>query len=476
MFEKSHLEAIFFDSYMELPLHELKSPLIFAELVLGLSLYDWQVKTLVQFRDPTKRVKVSVAAPNGSGKDDRVIACLALWYMVRFPRSKVVITSKDARQLDEQTMTSMRKHTEKLGGWKFQERYVESPTGSRCVMFTTDEPGRAEGWHKGANDEKEPLLVIVNEAKSVPDDIFQAFDRCTFNGILYISSAGLMSGRFYDSHTKEAESFYRQIVTLDQCPHMLTGISGERVKDLLANREPWFIRSTLYSEFINQDENTRFMFDLAHVQRAMRYAPVFQKDFSRSAFCDFAAGGDENVLALRDGNRVQIIDAWRERDTMSAVGRFILHFRELNLKPEEIYGDAGGMGVSMINRMNEMGWPIRGVNNNGKPRSDNYKNLVAEMWGETADAVSKGKLGLPDDPVLLAQLTTRPIKIWSDGKIGLIPKEEMPKSPDRADAVCGAWTCRGPIKTSFDRHNPWDGPEEDEAYAAFDVPAGMHAG
>lgn len=473
----SALRAHFRFSVMELPVEEFKHPLVFAEALLGLSLYRWQDKAMVWYRDPKVRTKGSIVAPNGSGKDDRVIACLALWYMTRFPRSKVVITSKDSRQLDEQTMSSMRKHAEKLGGWKFQERYIESPTGSRCIMFTTDEAGRAEGWHK-EDDEKGPLLIIVNEAKSVPNDIFEAFDRCTFNGILYISSAGLMQGRFYDSHTKEAASFQRQKVTLDECPHMLTGISGERVRDVIANREQWFIRSTLYSEFINQDENVRFMFDLAKVQDAMRFGPVYQRDISRSAFCDFAAGGDENVLAVRDGNRIDIVDAWRERDTMSAVGRFILKFRELRLTPEEISGDAGGMGIAMINRFHELGWPIRGVNNNGKPRSDTYKNLVAEMWGETAAAVSKGLLKLPDDPILQAQLTTRPLKIWSDGKTGLMSKEDMQKagisSPDRADAVCGAYTCRGPVKTAYDRQNPWSGPDEEEDYLV--APPGMHAG
>jgi hypothetical protein len=38
----------------------------------------------------------------------------------------------------------------------------------------------------------------------------------------------------------------------------------------------------------------------------------------RSAFCDFAAGGDENVLAVRDGDYVRVVAAWRDPDTAAA--------------------------------------------------------------------------------------------------------------------------------------------------------------
>ncbi len=460
-------------------LDAIRSPIGFAEHVLGLSLYPWQDRALCWFLDPRKRTKGSVAAPNGSGKDDRVIAVLVLWLLTIYPRAKVVITSKDARQLDEQTMTSLRRHSARFPDWKFQERYIETPTGGRCIMFTTDEPGRAEGWHK-EDDLDGPLYIIANEAKSIDDAIFQAFDRCTYNGLLYISSTGLMQGRFYDSHTRYAADFKREIVRLSDCPH----IPEERIRDVIAmyGREHWFTKSTLFSEFISQDDSSRFVFPLEATQRAMRYAPVHRTDWSRSAFCDFAAGGDENVLAIRDGNRIEIVAAWKDTDTMQAVGRFILEFRKHSLTPEEIFGDGSGLGAPMIHRLHEMGWPITGILNQGRPSSPLYKNLGAEMWGETAAAVIKGELGLPDDPVLLAQLTTRPAKIWSDGKTGLMSKDDMRKeglaSPDRADAVCGAYLCRGKQLSAFDRHNPWAQANGDdfEAETPNAAPAGMHAG
>jgi hypothetical protein len=52
------------------------------------------------------------------------------------------------------------------------------------LSFTTDEPSRAEGHHKNAHS---PLLMIVDEAKSVEAEIFQALDRCTYNVLLIYS-------------------------------------------------------------------------------------------------------------------------------------------------------------------------------------------------------------------------------------------------------------------------------------------------
>jgi len=50
------------------------------------------------------------------------------------------------------------------------------------------------------------------------------------------------------------------------------------------------------------------------------------------AFCDFAGSGDESVFAVCNGNRAEIVDAWISRDTMHAVGKFLTHFRRLNLQ------------------------------------------------------------------------------------------------------------------------------------------------
>ena len=54
------------------------------------------------------------------------------------------------------------------------------------------------------------------------------------------------------------------------------------------------------------------MISLEHV-RALFDDPPTHIRGRPSAFCDFAGPGDESVLALCDGNRAEIVDAWRSK-------------------------------------------------------------------------------------------------------------------------------------------------------------------
>jgi hypothetical protein len=238
------------------------SPIYFAEEILELRLYRWQDRAISWFENAVgKRVKGSLCTPNGAGKDSIVIASLALWWISLHKRGRVVITSKDSRQIDEQTYPAIERHRNKFRGWRFIERYVETPTGGKIILFTTDEPGRAEGFHRetlenGAANGDGPLLLIANEAKSVPEGIFTAFDRCTFDGLLYASSPGPMSGRFYDSQVRGEMGFKTLQVGLKDCPH----IPRERIADIIATYggDAPFTRSTLHGEFMEADGEARF--------------------------------------------------------------------------------------------------------------------------------------------------------------------------------------------------------------------------
>lgn len=457
------------------------SPIWFAEEVLKQPLYLWQDWTLTQIEDPRKRAKVSLAAPNGSGKSERVIATAALWWVWAHLRATVVITTKDGKQLDNQIWPAIRKHAEKFPEWKFNERFCSTPTGGRIICFTTDEPGRAEGWHK-ENDSAGPLLMIVDEAKSVEEGIFQAIDRCTYNALLLISSTGLRQGRFYDSHNSLAASFKTRRVKLEECPH----IPKERIDDVIAmyGRDHPFVKSTLFSEFMSQDDECSFLLTLEQFEACVLSPPKIKKG-TRTAFIDFAAGGDENVLAIRTGNQVELAAIFRERDTMAAVGRFLLEFKRHGLQSHEIYGDEGGLGKPIIDRLWEVGWQINRVNNGAAAHDDRYKHRGAEIWHEGTSQIARCDVILPNDPTLKAQLTTRKIVVGSDGRLGIEKKEDMKKrgvkSPDRADAILGALTHQpmmvqqynDPLSRAFEPGESWrDRMEEVESTgprAGFDA-------
>jgi hypothetical protein len=183
-----------------------------------------------------------------------------------------------------------------MSGWRFLDRYVETSTGGKIILFTTDEPGRAEGFHRetlenGAANREGPLLLIANEAKSVPEGIFSAFDRCTFDGLLYASSPGPMSGRFYESQVRPELGFRRLQIGLKDCPH----IPPERIADIVATygEDAPFTRSTLHGEFMEADGEARF--DFAGLEALREMAEVHHGSAERGYLAEQEGMGGGNV-------------------------------------------------------------------------------------------------------------------------------------------------------------------------------------
>jgi hypothetical protein len=348
--------------------------------------------------------------------------------------------------LDNQVWPALERHRQKFPAYVWRQREIETSTGGKIIGFVTDEATRVEGWH-AESDGSGPLLYILDEAKSIPEPIFQGVDRCTYNGLLYISSAGLMQGSFYESQRgKVADRFLRRAVRLDECPH----IDKERIADVIArygNDHP-FTRSTLYSEFTNQDGAQAFFVTLQAYEKCLESPPNY-KPGDRVAFCDFAGGGDENVFAVREGNRIRLIRSWREANEMAAVGEFIREFRKEGLKAEEIWGDNCGAGKPMIARFHELNWPINRFNG-GEAAFNNhdYCNRNAEVWDQTSRAIDRRELILPEDETLRAQIVSRRRAVDAKGRMKCESKEDMLKrglkSPDRADAVVGCAALREP--------------------------------
>lgn len=180
-------------------LQEIATPEGFAKHVIGIKLYDWQRNVL---RDLAKeQARVALRAANGSGKTSTVIASILLWHCFCFKRSISVTTAGVFRQVESQLWPSLRAYVNKLGaGWDVTSgeiRYTD-PQGdtSRIIGYSATDPGRAEGWH--AEDHKlHPLLMVVDEAKSVADPLFEAISRCQPTRLLIASSPGGTSGAFY---------------------------------------------------------------------------------------------------------------------------------------------------------------------------------------------------------------------------------------------------------------------------------------
>lgn len=403
---------------------------------IGMTLYPRQAEVLRALEKPGARV--ALKACNESGKTSRIITAAILWHLTMYPRGVVKSTSGSWHQITTQLVPKLKSFAHKFPAWKFHEQEVENGLGGYWWGISTNDAGRFEGAHA---DEDAPLLIIVDEAKTVPDAIFQAIERCRPTRLLLASSTGATEGEFYHAFGRNAP-YYTSLftITVDDCPH----ISREHVERTTAKwggRDSDLIKSMFWAEFMTKSDD--LVVNMAALERLLANPPMEQRKPECKGFCDFAAGGDENVFAVRRGNRVVIEDAWRERDTMAAVGRFILNFKRAGLEPWEIEGDADGLGKPMCDALAEAGWPITPFHGGQEPRFDeHYANLSAETWYEGAREIEQGTVILPADGELRGQLLSRRRRYNSKGKLGVEPKEEMRRrglpSPDRADAVLGA--------------------------------------
>lgn len=418
-----------------------------AELALakGAELYDWQCEALEAFG---RGWPTALLTCNGAGKTAVVAARAVDWFFNAFPRGKLVATSGSFNQLQNQLWPSVKQHlprTARVTGGT-SPCTITTREGGRGIGFSTNDPGKAEGFHPTISRDVDPVCILVDECKTVPDEIFEAFDRCTRRFQLYISSSGPPSGRFYDCMTKFASDYYTIRADWTKCPH-IDPAKVERDRRFYGEDSPLF-RSMHLAEFTSLDG--RVVLSPEALEAAFAKQEPADASGEKVGFCDYAAGGDENALAWRWGNVAKLHAFWRDSNTTQARREFRQHFEACQLHPGQVFGDADGIGNVIIKDFAEEGFRINEFHG-GIPARDpvNYANLISECWIEACRDIERGKIHLGPrekfDPGLFEQLTTRRLEWDSKGRLRIESKDDMRargiKSPDRADAYIGAIMC-----------------------------------
>lgn len=414
------------------------TPVIFAVTALKKKLYRWQADIMMDFAsgEPTTAV-----TPNGAGKTSVCIATLALWVLSEWPGATVVITSATYRAVKDQIFAALHSEPIRPTSWAFNDTEITTPQGGRILGFSTDRGGRFEGFHEHPD---RPLAIILDEAKSIRDDIFVAADRCQPTFLLYISSPGGPFGRFADSF-KNAR-FRQHRIGIEDCPHIDAAFIAAMAEQY--GEDSAIYRSMIRGEFSDESDQGKVVPFAAYTHAQANPPPA--RDGIDQVFCDFAETSDECVIARRQGNVLSVVDAWKpDGDTARIAARFEERLRPLAEAGAMLRGDADGTGHGYITTLKLRGIPITGVKNNDKPRDPHYYNLAAEMWWNFAKQVKACAYVLPADDVLTRQLCSRE-EVWvliegkkrygrEDGKLQLQPKKRSGMgSPDRADALIGA--------------------------------------
>lgn len=242
-FEKptSLIEALRF------PRHFLPSQC--AHLWLGLTLYPWQKKLLDDASEPLSRVARSMN--NAAGKTSTIIPIFGLTCMAAFPGCHVYSTSGSEMQVKEQLFISyLQPIIANKPGWKISTAAltVDAPNGSRWVGYRCKKGGKVEGFHGNWEQTSDgmwryrPVVYLVDEAKTVEDEIFQAIQRINPDFLLAVSTPGEERGWFYqaiDPDTLDDEGKQKQELKDMTSEEIEAKIKDreERLKELEAVKE-----------------------------------------------------------------------------------------------------------------------------------------------------------------------------------------------------------------------------------------------
>jgi phage terminase large subunit len=420
-----------------------QDPVAFVREMLGVEPLDYQAEFLNALL--TER-KISIRSGHGTGKSTAASWGMLWFVLLRFP-NKVVVTAPTSAQLFDALFAELKRWVNELppairGMLEVKSDRIELKAAA-SEAFISARTSRSETPEALAGVHSDNVMLVIDEASGVPEAVFEA-SAGSMSGesavTVMLSNPTRSSGTFYESQTRLSGSWWTRRWSCLDSPL----VSDNFVEDMKARygEESNAFRIRVLGEFPLADDDTIIPFHL--VDSAVNRDIVADDTAPIIWGLDVARfGSDKTALAKRQGGIITEINSWQGLDLMQTTGRVKAEYDGLpsNLRPREILVDVIGMGGGVVDRLRELGLPVRGINVSETPSmGSNYTNLRAELWFRLRGWLEARHSKLPKNEQLVAELTAIRYSFASNGKMKAESKDEMRKrglkSPDLADAVC----------------------------------------
>lgn len=433
-----------------------EGPAVFAKEALGAE------PTAQQYeggRAIIERRRVSIRSGHGTGKSAFMAWCVIWFEITHFP-AKVPCTAPTSHQLNDVLWAEIAKwfrrlveripHFGEWFSWSSERFYMtDRPNESFAVARTSrpENPEALQGFHS------ENILFLIDEASGVAESVFQVAEGALSTEGAYVVMAAnptRQEGYFYDSHHKMRERWAALHWSGEDSPN----VSKSYIDDM---RAKYGIDSPIYQvrvlgNFVTAEDGV-IPLELCESAKARDVAPtngniVWGLDVARF-------GNDSTAIAKRRGNtQMEPTREWFGKDTMQTAGLIKKEYDEAITRPVSINVDVIGIGAGVVDRLKELGLPVRGVNvAESASVSDRYSRLRDELWFRGREWLAARDCRLADDDALIAELTTAKYSLLSNGKIKVEGKDEMKKrgvtSPNRADAFLLTFADVGVVDDSW---------------------------
>lgn len=411
----------------------------------------------------------AIASGRGIGKS-ALVSWLIIWFLSTRLGSTVIVTANTESQLRSRTWAELGKWlTLAINGHWFKKtattlrpadwfeealkRDLKIDTGyyyAMASLWSEENPDAFAGIHSSYG-----VMLIMDEASGIPESIFSVSegffteptkDRYWFT----FSNPRRNTGAFYESFNSK-QAFWK---TQQIDSRTVEGTDKKQLNDLVEQygEDSSVAKVEVKGEFPSADEDTVIGLDLikSAVDRDVALTTsvpiVWGLDVART-------GKDKSALAVRQGNTLLEINTYNSPDLMQLCGAIKNRYdnEQAMNQPQEILVDVIGLGAGVVDRLLEVGLPVRAINVAESPSTKGtYLNLRAELWFKVRDWLAGRDVRIPPDDKLISELSTPIYKFNSAGKIKIESKEDMKKrglpSPDKADAL--ALTMAG-IPASF---------------------------
>jgi phage terminase large subunit len=399
--------------------------------------------------------RFAVRAGHGVGKTT-VEAWVVLWFLLFMRPCKVPITANSQDQLRDVVWAEIAHWWRKLPPFLHNmlevgaERIVvkADPTEAFAAARTArpEKPEALQGFHS------DNLLFLIEEASGIDDIIFE-----TAGGALSSEKSWVMmfanptrtSGYFHRAFHGARTGWRRYHVPCGASSRVSPQYAKNMANEHGSDSNVYRVR--VLGEFPQSEDDAVIPLGLIEASIGREVQPngmaiVWGLDVARF-------GDDTTALVKRRGNMLlEPPKEWRKADLMQTTGLVTKEYREtpLNDRPSAINVDVIGMGGGVVDRLNELGLPVRGVNVGESPGIDRnrYMRLRDELWFEARKWFDSRAVCLPAETpeqkrawdLLTDELVGPKYKVESSGKLKVESKDEMKKrgikSPNQADAFC----------------------------------------
>ena len=419
-------------------------PAGFAREALGVSPTQQQIeasKLLVSKR------RLSIRSGHGTGKSS-FLSWTILWGLICHHPCKIPCTAPTSHQLRDvlwsEVATWHRKLRERIPylGRQIEVtgdevRLVEMPQEAFAVARTArpESPEALQGFHAPT------LIFLLDEASGIADQVYEVAEGALSTTGAYVIQVGnptRMSGAFHDSFHRDRSEWAclhwngeeSELVSPDYIERMKRRYGQEssiykiRVKGDFAGNPDGVIPLQLIEDAVGRD--------------VAQFGDItWGVDVARF-------GEDRSVLAKRHGNWVpEPPKEWSGLDTMEVSGRIKHEWDQTpkGQRPVTIFVDSIGIGAGVVDRLSELGLPVRGINVGESPSDkEGYNRLRDELWFKGREWFETRTVRLCDGcDDLIAELSLPEYKILSNGRQKVDGKDELARkgtvhSPDQADA------------------------------------------